>query len=129
MFARAAAFQSRMRIRENIRPLDHIWAGTRVSGKASFFISPSTTVTYIHTLDYDLALAARGSNRTLIPRVALIHSMVPLHPDYFLLGASRISIQEYSEIVCRGIDQVEKKLGTDIVIAAHPRTNVGVMGH
>ncbi len=127
MFARAVAFQRRMRIRDNIRPLDHIWAGTRVSGKASFFISPSTTVTYIHTLDYDLALAARGSNRTLTPQVVFIDSMGPLHPDFFLLGASRISIQDYSEIVCRGLDQIEKKLGTEVVIAAHPRANEGVM--
>ena len=127
MFARAAAFQSRMRIRGNIRPLDHIWAGTRVSGKASFFISPSTTVTYIHTLDYDLALAARGSNRTSAPQVVLIDSMGPLHPDYLLLGGSGISIQDYSEILCRGLDQIEKKLGTKVVIAAHPRANEGVM--
>ena len=86
-------------------------------------------MTYIHTLDHDLALAARGSNRTLTPRVALIHLMVPLQPDYFLLGTSRISIQDYSEIVCRGIDQVEKKLVTDIVIATQPKTRAGVMGH
>jgi hypothetical protein len=127
MFARASAFQSRMRIRGNIRPLDHIWAGTRVSGKASFFLSPSTTVTYIHTLDYDLALTARGSNRTSAPQVVLIDSMGPLHPDYLLLGGSGISIQDYSEILCRGLDQIEKKLGTKVVIAAHPRANEGVM--
>ena len=127
LFGRAVAFQRRMRIRDNNRPLHHIWAGTRVEGKASFFISPSTTVTYIHTLDYDLALAARGSNRTLTPQVVFIDSMGPLHPDFFLLGASRISIEDYSEIVCRGLDQIEKKLGTEVVIAAHPRANEGVM--
>lgn len=84
-------------------------------------------MTYIHTLDYDLALAARGSNRTSAPQVVLIDSMGPLHPDYLLLGGSSISIQDYSEIVCRGIDQIEKQLGTDVVIAAHPRANKGVM--
>ena len=127
MFAWVVALQRRMRIRENIRPLDHIWAGTIVSGKSSFFISPSTTVTYIHTLDYDLALAARGSNQISAPQVVFIDSMGPLHPDYFLLGASRITIQDYSEIVCRGLDQIEKNLGVDVVISAHPRANEGVM--
>jgi len=127
MFARVVALRRRKRIRENIRPLDHIWAGTTVSGKSSFFISTSTTVTYIHTLDYDLALAASGSDQTSAPQVVFIDSMGPLHPDYFLLGASRISIQDYSEIVCRGLDQIEKKLGAEVVISAHPRANEGVM--
>jgi hypothetical protein len=127
LFARAVAFQRRMHIRGNIRPLDHIWAGTIVLGKASFFISPSTTVTYIHTLDYDLALAARGSNRTSAPQVVFIDSMGPLHPEYFFMEASGISIHDYSEIVCRGIDQIEKQLGTEVVIAAHPRASAGVM--
>ncbi len=128
MFIRTVAVQRRMHLRDSIRPLDHIWAGAMVSGKASFLVAPSTTVTYIHTLDYDLVLALRASGRQSTPRVVFIDSMGPLHPDYLVhLPASGISIEAYSGIICRGLDQIEKRLGTEVVIAVHPRATSGVM--
>ena len=128
MFIRIVAVQRRMHLRDSIRPLDHIWVGAMVSGKASFLVAPSTTITYIHTLDYDLVLTLRASGRQSTPRVVFIDSMGPLHPDYSVNETSSdISIETYSDIVCRGLDQIEKRLGTEVVIAVHPRAAVGVM--
>jgi hypothetical protein len=99
-----------------------------VSGKASFLVAPSTTVTYIHTLDYDLFLALRASGEQSTPRAVFIDSMGPLHPDYVVHETSGgISIETYSDIVCRGLKQIEKRLGTEAVIAVHPRATPGVM--
>jgi hypothetical protein len=99
-----------------------------VSGKAPFLVAPSTTITYIHTLDYDLVLALRASGRQSTPRVVFIDSMGPLHPDYSVNETSSdISIETYSDIVCRGLEQIEKRLGTEVVIAVHPRAAPGVM--
>ncbi len=128
MLIRTVAVQRRMHLRDSIRPLDHIWAGAMVSGKASFLVAASTTITYIHTLDYDLVLALRASGRQSTPRVVFIDSMGPLHPDYLVHETdSGISIETYSDIVCRGLDQIEKRLGTEVVIAVHPRATPGVM--
>ena len=128
MFAATVAIRRRMRLGGPIRPLDHIWAGTMVSGKASFLVASTTTVTYIHTLDYDLVLALRASGSQTTTGLVFIDSMGPLHPDYLVHGSdSGISIKAYSEIVCRALDEIEKRLGTQVVIAAHPRANLGVM--
>jgi hypothetical protein len=128
MFIQTLDVQRRMHLHGSIRPLDHIWAGVMVSGKASRLVAPSTTITYIHTLDYDLVLALRASRRQSTPRVVFIDSMGPLHPNYsFNETDSGISIETYSAIVCRGLEKIEKQLGTEIVIAAHPRAAPGVM--
>ncbi len=127
-FLQAVTIQRRMRLGGSIRPLDHIWAGTMVSGKASFLVASTTTVTYIHTLDYDLVLALRASDSQATTGLVFIDSMGPLHPDYLVHGSdSGISIKAYSEIVCRALDEIEKRLGTEVVIAVHPRANLGVM--
>jgi len=120
--------QRRLHLRGSIRPLDHIWVGTMVSGIAPVFIDASTTITYIHTLDYDLVLALRAACEQSTPRLVFIDSMGPLHPDYVVHETSGgISIETYSDIVCRGLDQIETRLGTEVVIAVHPRAAVGVM--
>ena len=36
-------------------------------------------------------------------------------------------MQTYSEIICRGLDEIERRLGTEAVVAAHPRAAPGVM--
>jgi len=128
MISQVDAVQRRLGVPSSIRPLDHIWAGSVVSGKASIFVAPSTTVTYIHSLDYDLILALRASRGKSSPRVVFVDSMGPLHPDYLVQEtSSAIPIQTYSDIICRGLDQIEKRLGTDVVIAVHPRAAFGVM--
>ncbi|MDE0973900.1 MAG: hypothetical protein OSA11_02265 [Candidatus Nanopelagicales bacterium] len=128
MLLQLIAVQRRMHLRSSIRPLDHIWASTMVSGIGSIFANESTKVTYIHTLDYDQVLAIRKSGRQPLSRVVFIDSMGPLHPDYLLLfGESVISAQTYSEIICRGLDEIERRLGTQVVVAAHPRSAPGVM--
>jgi len=38
-----------------------------------------------------------------------------------------MSIETYSDLVCRALDEIEKRLGTEVVIAVHPRANLGVM--
>ena len=37
-----------------------------------------------------------------------------------------MSIETYSEIICRALDEIEEQLGTEVVIAVHPRPNLGV---
>lgn len=131
MSAQTFAIQRKMRLGGSIRPLDHIWAGTTVSEKVPFLIGPSTTVTYIHTLDYDLVLALRATTdrkRESAPRPVFIDSMNALHPDNLVHGTQIVmSIETYSDLVCRALDEIEKRLGTEVVIAVHPRANLGVM--
>jgi hypothetical protein len=128
MFLQLNAVQRRMRFRSSIRSLDYVWASTMVSNIDNIYINNSTKVTYIHQLDYDKVLALRSSIGHQPPRVVFIDSMGPLHPDYILQGkASVISIETYSHIICRGLTQIEERLGTDVVVAAHPRALPGVM--
>jgi hypothetical protein len=120
--------QSGMRIRLTIRPLDHVWAGTVVAGKASLLFHEGVSVTYIHTLDYDLVLALEDGGEELSPSLVFIDSMGPLHPDYLVHGnPSSITMCAHSEIVCRGLDHIEKQFKNRIVIAAHPRATPGLM--
>ena len=128
MYLSALAVQRRMHTQADIRPLDHIWSGMTISGIAPVLVAPSTTVTYIHTLDYDLVLALRASGGQLAHRLVFIDSMGPLHPDCFLHEIKGlISVEAYSEIVCRALDEIEKRFDSEVVIAVHPRATLGVM--
>jgi len=54
--------------------------------------------------------------------------MGPLHPDYLVHKTdSSISIETHSNIICRVLDETEKRFGTEVVIAVHPRATPGVM--
>jgi hypothetical protein len=131
IFPRMAAIQRRLRLGGSIRPLDHIWAGTMVSDIAPLLVASTTTVTYIHQLDYDLVLSLRAStdkNGKSAPRPVFIDSMCALHPDYLVKGSKIVmSIESYSEIICRALDEIEERLGTEVAIAVHPRASFGVM--
>ena len=128
MLSSALAAQQKMRIPGAIRSLDHIWAGVAVSGTASYLVAPSTTVTYIHEFDYDLVLALRATDRKSSPRVVFIDSKSQLHPDIAIHGTSvGMPIEVYSHIVCRALDEIEKRLENQVVIAVHPRAAPGVM--
>jgi len=62
------------------------------------------------------------------PRVVFIDNMGPLHPDYLVHKTdSSISIETHSNIICRVLDETEKRFGTEVVIAVHPRATPGVM--
>ena len=122
------SIQRRMHRHSSIRPLDHIWASTMVSNISSIFIAAATNVTYIHTLDYDQVLSVRDSGVQSTSRVVFIDSMGPLHPDYFLLyGTSVVSAETYSAIICRGLDEIEKRLEAEVVVAANPRAAHGLV--
>lgn len=129
IFLTTITIQRKFHLSCPIRPLEHIWAGSTVSGIGRWYVDASTKVTYIHSLDYDLVIASRASGKQSPSRVVFIDSMGPLHPEYFLeeTPPCLISPQTYSEIVCKGLDQIEKRLETEVIIAAHPRATVGVM--
>ena len=124
----ALTSQRRMRLGGSNRPLDHIWVGTMVSGIASCYVASTTTITYIHTLDYDLVLALRSGGSQSTARLVFVDSMGPLHPEYLVHGSdSGVSIDVYSDLVCRALDEIEKRLGAEVVVAVHPRANFGVL--
>jgi hypothetical protein len=128
IFFQSIAVRRRMGLGSSLRPLDHIWASTVVSNISPIFITAATKVTYIHSLDYDQVLAVRDSAGESDPRVVFIDSMGPLHPDYFLFhGDSLLSTESYSAIICKGLAEIEDRLGTEVVVAAHPRALSGLM--
>lgn len=126
---RKTLMQRRFHYGKPIRPLDQIWAGTDVDSIAKPHIGPSTSISYIHALDYELILTADASadDRSTSPLV-FIDSMGPLHPDYIVQEReSGIRIEAYSDLICRGLDEIEKQFGVRVLIAAHPRASKGVM--
>jgi len=120
--------QRRVRFGSAIRPLDRIWAGTRVSGIAQCHTNRATNVTFIHSLDYDFVLNATPAPAFPSPYFVFIDQMGPLHPDVELLGLTfPLSMEKYSSMVCRGLAHIEAHLGLKAVIAAHPRASPGAL--
>jgi hypothetical protein len=62
------------------------------------------------------------------PYIVFIDQMGPLHPDVLLLDLTfGVSMEIYSAMVCRGLAHIERQLGLQAVIAAHPRATPGIL--
>ena len=109
-----------------IRPLDLLWAGIAVNAVAAQQIGAHTRVEFIHEYEYDRVLEciARGDRPSA--GIVLVDQMGPLHPDYVWRGTSaQLSSEEYTQLLCRTLDNLEDQLGSRVVVAAHPQARPG----
>ncbi len=109
-----------------IRPFDHIWAATQVT-EISFSLRPSpSSITFIHSLDYEQFINLSDSGPT-DPFICFIAGTGGLGGDSAMLIPDSSQLQAYTTEYFRRLnavlDAIEKRFGLPVVIAAHPRVS------
>ena len=117
------------RSRHQIRSLDFAWVGASGSALEPLLLSRHTKIRPIHAFDYDSVLSLRTPLPHPVGGAVFLDSMGPLHPDYVSLGStdSRPLPEAYFGPIQRFLDSYEKKTGSRVRIAAHPRATPGLL--
>lgn len=102
-----------------------ILGGEKSNGSFSYPINKKTIRLWTHMPDYDIYLQNKtefiGSCKK--PGVFL-DEYLPLHPDFLCMGIDfPISPNNYYPTVCNFFKILEKSMNTEIIIAAHPRSD------
>lgn len=84
----------------------------------------NTEVLWAHTLDYDLYLKERNNPSIERPIAVFIDQYLPFHPDCIVAGIKPcVALDRYYFLLNNFFKLIENKLGLEVIIAAHPRSN------
>ncbi len=87
-------------------------------------IDHKTKTIWIHTLDYDIYLEDKNSEKKEEDIAVFLDEDYVFHSDYTSLGIPALtSAEEYFPFLCNFFDYIETKLDLEVVIAAHPRSH------
>jgi hypothetical protein len=100
-------------------------SGERSAESSSYPVNKTTTKLWTHLLDYDIYLTNKSEfNDSCKITGVFLDEYLPLHPDYHYFGIeSPISPDDYYPKICNFFKTLEKNLNSEIVIAAHPRSD------
>jgi len=102
-----------------------ILAGEKSAGEPSYPVNKTTTRLWAHMMDYDIYLEnkTKFNDSSKITGVFL-DEYLPLHPDFHYMGTEfPISPDNYYPKICNFFKTLEKNMNTQIVIAAHPKSD------
>ena len=87
-------------------------------------LKAETEILWFHTLDYDLFLKEKHNPIQVDNTMGVfLDEYLPFHPDYLYMGVMPFtSPEEYYPILCDFFDELEKRYGFRILVAAHPRS-------
>ncbi len=84
----------------------------------------STEIVWAHNLDYDLFLQESANQLTERPIAVFLDDVLPFNSDFIRSGIRPpVEVEEYYPQLNKFFNVVEKKLGLQTVIAAHPRSH------
>jgi hypothetical protein len=106
------------------RPLDFVWAGTRVDQLSPTVIGAGTRVRYIHTLDYDNILGVSNIQQGPGLTALYIDTMGAVHPDFLVSDVPvLVDPQAWFAEVREALSGFEAATGRSVAIAPHPRSD------
>jgi len=102
-----------------------ILGGEKSTGILSYPANNSTIQLWTHMPDYDIYLQDKTElNDSCKNTGVFLDEYLPLHPDYLTLGFEfPIAPDVYYSKICNFFKTLEKNMDTEIVIAAHPRSD------
>ena len=106
-----------------IRPASLILAGGEQSLKYHYPANKTTEIVWVHAMDYDFYLKDRNNSSIERPIAVFLDSYLPFHPiRFYRMEKSPISADKYYSILNKFFNLVEDRLGLEVIIAAHPRS-------
>ena len=109
----------------NVKPARlNIAGGERSIYSYTYPLGETTEVLWAHNSDYDTYLREKDVNCIEKDIAVFIDEYYPFHPDFFYWGVKPpVTAEQYYPKLNKLFDLVEKDLGLEVVIAAHPRSN------
>ena len=100
-------------------------SGERSSEISNIPENKTTTRLWTHALDYDIYLQHKTElNNSCKMTGVFLDEYVPFHPGFLYLGYEfPITPDNYYPKICNFFKTLEKNMNTEIVIAAHPRSD------
>lgn len=87
----------------------------------------TTRIVPVHSLDYDANIIFRRNLSGELPSsenmCVFLDEAATHHSDYYFIGLRPANAEKYFPAMNELFDAIEKKLGLNVVIAAHPRSN------
>ena len=97
-----------------------------VNGRASLsqnqMLGSKSTVIKAHAHDYDIALNAVNKMPVERNQAVFLDQDLLFHPDFVAAGITPMEPAKYLDALNAAFEKIEKTLGLEIVIAAHPRS-------
>jgi hypothetical protein len=130
----ASSLLSRLPLRLlGLRPADFaIFGGEESQGRQQLF-GPDTMPILAHAYDYESIVSAPPRQGTPTNTAVFLDQYIPHHRDWALLRVKTVVDPDtYYPDLRRLFDRIERELGLEVVIAAHPRADysdkAGVFG-
>jgi hypothetical protein len=102
----------------------HIAGGERSIYSYSYPLGETTEILWTHNCDYDTYLREKEVKIPEKNTAVFIDEYYPFHPDFLYWGVKPpMTAEQYYPKLNKLFDKVEKDLGLEVVIAAHPRSN------
>jgi hypothetical protein len=102
----------------------HVAGGERSIYSYTYPLGETTEVLWTHNTDYDNYLGGKDVKCIEKNTAVFIDEYYPFHPDFFYSGVKPpVTAEQYYPKLNKLFDKVEKDLGLEVVIAAHPRSN------
>ena len=107
-----------------VRPADLNLAVARKYLTDGFPIGRGTKILWTHNFDYDIYIKEQAKPLSNDKKIGVfLDEYLPFHPDFAYIGWEKpVDPQEYYPKLCRFFDYIEARMGLNIVIAAHPRS-------
>jgi hypothetical protein len=107
-----------------ISPADFIIYDGRKSIRPNPLAASKTQPILAHSFDYEKALSIGTHDVALSDTAVFLDQYVPYHPDMVATGfANAINVSAYYASLRKLFDQIEKELGFNVIVSAHPRSN------
>ena len=99
--------------------------GAKSTASPSYPVNKTTTRLWAHYMDYDIYLQHKTElNDSCKITGVFLDQYAPFHPDFLHMGIDfPISPDVYYPKICNFFKTLEKKMDTEIVIAAHPKSD------
>lgn len=97
--------------------------GAAKSSVGNIRLNHQTQIVRVHTLDYDIYLKEKVKEESGENTIVFMDSYLPFHPHLLFLNLVWANAEVYYPLLCRLFDYAEEKLGSTVVIAAHPRSH------
>ena len=82
-----------------------------------------TQIIQAHAWDYDIYFNEKAKEERGENSIVFMDNYLPFHPHLHFLNLVWAKAEVYYPLLCRLFDYVEEKLGSTVIIAAHPRSH------
>lgn len=108
-----------------IRPPDFVLAGCGSFSKKQYPIASETRLVWAHSFDYEMFLKLKEEpSLQACGSTVFLDQFIPFHPDNTAEGRrGQIDPVKYYRSLNKTFECIESRLGGEVVIAAHPRSD------